>query len=377
NFFWVGYVMCAALAVHLATTDTKWWAYPVMTVNLVVAAGLLMLFIPGNVRKLDHIWDRTRLEHEGCFLRVLYLQDKNRVADNDPHCQLISQSAINHQSLFNIGLMARQTPINILTPAYDPAVPIVVEGASGWENYHVEKWLLDGADALHIAPDQPMSEYTAIDFEVLPQGSDTVEELLDVVEASGGVWSIRRTELGSTVPNLWETIEAQGYVPTRFTYATPESIEYTVTRYERLDIDDSNPVQFGESIQMIGWTSLDNRLQPCAAVTVRSFWETDATLIDGFSATLTLDRLTGTGQWDYDTIVRADSQLTLTATNLWEPGTPYLDERALQLPCDLPAGDYALRLGVYKYRDLARLPPAIAGEPLQTELATIETITVE
>ncbi|MEM6529272.1 MAG: hypothetical protein AAF653_13320 [Chloroflexota bacterium] len=145
----------------------------------------------------------------------------------------------------------------------------------------------------------------------------------------------------------------------------------------RLDIDDSNPVQFGESIQMIGWTSLDNRLQPCTAVTVRSFWEADSALMDGFSATLTLDRLTGTGQWDFETVVRADSQLTLTATNLWEPGTPYLDERALQLPCDLPAGDYALRLGVYNYRDLDLLPPLVDDAALDADFATLETVTVE
>jgi hypothetical protein len=89
--------------------------------------------------------------------------------------------------------------------------------------------------------------------------------------------------------------------------------------------------------------------------------------------------VTGDGLWDFETIARSDSQLTLTPTNDWQPGELYLDERTLDVPCDLPPGEYTIRAGVYNYRDNVRLTPSAESQTFHPELnmADLQMLVVE
>lgn len=377
-FFWVGFVVSVALVVHHSAKQSATWHSGVMASNVLLVAGLAVLFIPSHTTKLDKLWDRSRLEHEECYMRILYFQDKPRIQQEDSRCELISQDAINHLSLYGLALMSDKQAENILPPTFSADTPIIVEGDDGWVNYNVQKWLLDGLDVTHLAPSPPQSNYQQIAFDYISNEApdEASDQLSSVLDGQNGLWYVRRSDMETAVPGFWQQLGDDGFVPTSYTYKTRYGVEFTITRYQQLDLKDSEPVQFGDSIQMAGWTSLENRVETCAAVTVRSFWETDEPIPDGYSATLTLDHITGDGEWDFETIARADSQLTLTATDLWEPETPYLDERVLDIPCELPAGEYALRLGVYNYRDVQLLTPIMDDEPLTSDFVTLETIEV-
>ncbi len=281
-------------------------------------------------------------------------------------------------SLYGLALMSDKEAENILPTTFSADTPIIVEGDDGWVNYNVQKWLLGGLDVTHIAPSPPQSNYQQIAFDYISNEApdEATNQLASVLDGQNGLWYVRRSDMETAVPRFWAQLSDDGFVPTSYTYKTRYGVEFTITRYQKLDLQDSEPVQFGDNIQMAGWTSLENRVETCAAVTVRSFWETDEPIPDGYSATLTLDHITGDGEWDFETIARADSQLTLTATDLWEPETPYLDERVLDIPCELPAGEYALRLGVYNYRDVQLLTPIMDDEPLTSDFVTLETIEV-
>ncbi|MEO1442341.1 MAG: hypothetical protein AAFV33_18215, partial [Chloroflexota bacterium] len=239
NFFYIGLIVSVALLVSRVIQRQTWWNYSAMVANFVFAAVLLTLFVPSNTTKLDKLWDRTRFEHEGCFMRILYIQDKDRIKAEDRDCELISQDAINHLSLFDLGMMAHRNPINILPPTFDGETPVLIEGDTGWGNYNVEKWLLADVNALHISPTAPDSPYTAIDFAFTPPGDDAVQTVLDRVDNGSGLWVVRRTELETAMPQLWAELDERGFVPTSYTYTTEYDVEFTVTRYERLDIDES------------------------------------------------------------------------------------------------------------------------------------------
>ena len=59
-------------------------------------------------------------------------------------------------------------------------------------------------------------------------------------------------------------------------------------------------------------------------------------------------------------------------TTVWPAGVAIVDNHALLLPSDLPAGDYTLIVGLYDINDsAARLP---VGDSTYLELGTIEVV---
>lgn len=74
----------------------------------------------------------------------------------------------------------------------------------------------------------------------------------------------------------------------------------------------------------------------------------------------------------------APPDYAFTPTTAWQPGMFYRDNHAVQLPDDLPPGDYEVWVAVYWWQDPgARLPVTTAqGEPVGDH-AVIATVTVE
>jgi hypothetical protein len=82
---------------------------------------------------------------------------------------------------------------------------------------------------------------------------------------------------------------------------------------------------------------------------------------------------------DSDGILRAqtDGQPVGGArpTNSWEIGELVEDNYAVLLPLDLPSGQYRIRVGMYLWPELTRLPVVAADRPIiedSVELGTIE-----
>ena len=377
GFFWVGLIVSGVIVIVRARGGFVWWRYGAALANLVVAAGLAVLYVPGNVASLAREIEQFRSFEERCYLRFLYIQDSVAV-NNEPDCKLWDIGQFNELAYFELALFADFPADNLLGATYDVGDPVVVMGERGWENWQIGRWLLDGVPddyQHHITPTLPESIYGG--QPTLPNYVTDTDALTATLAETDAFWTVQRA--GTAPLGRSPFVALTDHLPTRFTYTTRQDVAFTVTRYQRLDLVTDDPVTFGDQFRLVGYSPLEGRLDACGTVTVRSFWETDRDdLIDGYSATMTLDRITGLGVWDYETVARADSQLSLTPTGSWQPGESYLDERRLEVPCELLPGDYALRLGVYDYRDGVRLIPARDGEasPAAVDLAEIETITV-
>jgi len=59
-------------------------------------------------------------------------------------------------------------------------------------------------------------------------------------------------------------------------------------------------------------------------------------------------------------VAQHDSPPNLS-TSLWLPGVPVADTHTLTLPAELPPGDYEVRLGLYHWPDLERVPVVVPG----------------
>ena len=103
-------------------------------------------------------------------------------------------------------------------------------------------------------------------------------------------------------------------------------------------------LRFGQDIVLKAWRLNDDHIvQPCQTISVDAWWTVMRGLDTMYSTTLVIAGTDGQG------IVNADAVPGgITPTQLWQPGQIYFDERELRLPCDLPAGEYPLLLGMYE-----------------------------
>ena len=85
------------------------------------------------------------------------------------------------------------------------------------------------------------------------------------------------------------------------------------------------------------------------ALSITLYWQATGDVSADYTAFVHLVSSTG------ELVAQHDSPPRLP-TSLWLPGVPVVDGHALMLPPDLPPGDYAIRVGLYHWPDLERVP---------------------
>jgi len=115
--------------------------------------------------------------------------------------------------------------------------------------------------------------------------------------------------------------------------------------------------RFGDWGALRGWTLINPDAQPGEVLYLDLYWEalTPAPasytlfvhLLGGYNAATGgpvwagTDSLPGGGSYE---------------TNNWQPGERIVDEIQVQLPADLPAGDYQIEIGWYDLNTMQRVP---------------------
>jgi hypothetical protein len=377
HLFWVAVVAMMSVTIYRtwAASGAKHW---LLWANIICALLGVIGYTASDFLTEPEI--DFRYVNEDCHWRLAFVQDVESLVNNEGCVVIERPLEINVLAYYDLAMFADAQRINVLPEQYQLGQKILVVADNGWENYHIARWMLDGVSPEQIyhafeTPPQPFPEY---DVELtLDQAFEVGDEALtETLISESRFWTVSYDGLGYELPQAVQV----AFIPVAYSYRSPQGLGFDITLHERIEIDEDIQIRFGDQMQMVGYTALSDRVEPCSMVTIRSFWEvTEPPLIDGYSATLTLDQITGDGLWDFETILRSDSQLTLTPTNTWEIGELYVDERTLELPCNLSPGDYVLRLGVYNYRDNIRLTPNAEGQTFHPELnmADVERVTVE
>lgn len=136
--------------------------------------------------------------------------------------------------------------------------------------------------------------------------------------------------------------------------------------------------RFGEDIKLLNWRLKGGHVvQPCAQVTVESWWATDVPLDALYSSTLVIAGPDGNGIANAD-----DMPGGIYLTTIWQPGALYFDERVLTVPCDIAAGEYPLLLAMYaipsESQPLEILPiHTSGGQPTNQRYQYLTTLVVE
>jgi hypothetical protein len=136
-------------------------------------------------------------------------------------------------------------------------------------------------------------------------------------------------------------------------------LSYNIIEYQRKP-ELREIFRFGEHVTLQAWSLRESvQVQPCQALTLESWWKTDAMLPDNYSLSFVLANADGVG------IANTDSTPANILTQQWQPDQDYVDERTVTVPCDAPAGEYPLLLGLYDPDSLAALLATTTdGSPL-------------
>lgn len=219
---------------------------------------------------------------------------------------------------------------------------------------------------------------------------------LQLVDADGKVWTTRRqlSRYGTAGSQYWmanQLIEdwyelfvpqdmpagtytlqiARGEVP----WQTAGTVQLNSARARDSVASISQPlnVSFGNNIRMLGYNAPSQ-------VTARAgdrlpmtlFWQASGDVSEDYSVFVhLLDR-------DSNLSAQEDSLPNngFTPSMLWAPGETIPDQHTLTLPRDIRPGEYQLVTGLYRFRDLSRLPVFMDGKRSEDDFVPLATIKV-
>lgn len=107
---------------------------------------------------------------------------------------------------------------------------------------------------------------------------------------------------------------------------------------------------------------------PCDTLYVRTWWRASQPPSGNYHVTLALTDSTGVGRTSQDSILAGDF------TRTWQAGQIGLDRKLLEIPCDLPAGDYNLLVSLYTPDPVENLP--ITFPPGYDSYAPLTTVQI-
>ncbi len=118
-------------------------------------------------------------------------------------------------------------------------------------------------------------------------------------------------------------------------------------------VSQSLDAQFGETIRLLAFDapSLQNA-RANSEIPITLFWRAESDVLEDYSVFLQLLDKDGKLAAQRDSLPNNG----FTPTMLWQPGETVRDAHTLQLPSNLAPGSYRLVTGLYRFRDLSRLP---------------------
>src|SRR5262249_39923848 len=149
---------------------------------------------------------------------------------------------------------------------------------------------------------------------------------------------------------------------------------FQVADYAHPDVPPTPNLDFlmGDRMQLTAFVLPDgNQVKPCGTLYVRTWWYAVSAPGENLQITATLADTSGMGG------AQDDGPLAGASTRLWSAGHIAPDRRYIVVPCDLPAGQYSLLVGLYRLDNRRNLPVTRQDGTLFGKLAYLTTIDVQ
>jgi hypothetical protein len=136
--------------------------------------------------------------------------------------------------------------------------------------------------------------------------------------------------------------------------------------------DEPSDVNFGEQIELRAWQVDKRALHPGDTLTVTLTWESKVELSSSHVVFVHLMSSDGELMAQRDLAPVGD----VLPPSAWPQGATFAFPMRIELPPDLPSGDYGLRTGVYLWPDLERLPVLVDVPGAQINVAELGSVEI-
>jgi hypothetical protein len=142
--------------------------------------------------------------------------------------------------------------------------------------------------------------------------------------------------------------------------------------FERPAISQPFEVQFGDSIQLLGYDLDSKNEQPGGELELTLYWQALETPGTAYTVFNHLVDANGQIAAQFDSPPVGDAWLTST----WLPGEIVVDQRRIPIPLDTPEGSYSLIIGIYNSRDGQRLPITVNNKSQLNDQLQLEKLII-
>ncbi len=154
-----------------------------------------------------------------------------------------------------------------------------------------------------------------------------------------------------------------------------QSVRYgDLRKFIRIPDNTSVMFAFGNQLTLRAW-SLQQSVQviPCERITLQSWWAATSSMSGNLSMTLVM-----TNSKDGQGIAHSDGSPTGRDSLTLKPDIIHVDERSIQVPCDVQPGEYPLLIGVYEFQDqsIHQLPASLPDGAVLGDFAYLTTLFV-
>jgi hypothetical protein len=141
-----------------------------------------------------------------------------------------------------------------------------------------------------------------------------------------------------------------------FESAGPKIDESWFDSFDANWADDGNipgPIQFGESLEYLGYKLLDDGEHTNEQLVVATFWR----ILQPLDQAVLFTHVIG-----HDGLPAVQADRLDVPGDFWVPGDVFIQLHQIALPDTLSPGQYPLAIGVYTADTMQRLPVTIAGQ---------------
>ena len=284
---------------------------------------------------------------------------------------LVAVSALTQFRVFRPSLPLREV-LAFVEPTYQPDDRFLIGiNGGGWLAYHLFDQLPDHPDERSMyMPRYSMERILRFERSPLTSEPEALAYFAEFLDGALRVWHLHADEREELVEPFLELVQTD-FALYRSAIAVGDR-RYYLHEYRRLPDDLRDLAHFGAAISLQGWHLPDGvSVRACQAVPFESWWRALDAPEAELGIGLVLADASGQG------VAKVDAGPSGARTIDWRAGTYHLDGRVLDIPCDLPPGEYPLLIGLHDLLSTEPLPVLSAdGTPAGSTLHYLTTLTV-
>ncbi len=285
---------------------------------------------------------------------------------------LVAVSALTQFRVFRPSPPYREV-LAFVEPTHQPDDRFLIGISKGhWLAYYLFDRLPSRPDERSMyMPRHSMDKILRLERSPVGPEPEALAYFTELLTGTPRVWYLHGAKHEDIVEPFLDLVQAD-FALYRSGMAISDRSTFYMDEYRRLPDDLRDLAHFGAAISLQGWRLPDGvSVRACQAVPFESWWR--ALDAPGAELGIGLVLADASGQG----VAKVDAEPSGARTIDWGAGTYHLDGRVLDIPCDLPPGEYPLLIGLHDVISTEPLPVLSAdGAPVGSTLHYLTTLEV-